>query len=389
MEAPSSSNESTAPAPAHRIARLWHRLERNARFRLLRRFYRRHEQLGPPLFFFGGVTWDALTLQRIDAWFDNLFLLTYLVLLGIAIMAAILNEHGRLRNPTLRAYRGWLAPVIQFLAGALFSAYVIYYSQSVSWATSAFLILLVVLLVVNEFLQRISFNDYAMLSLYFLAALTFFIFFLPVLTGTLGYVTFLASGALSLGLVGAMVAYLWYRAVFRGMRTTALLVLVLSLFGIVHLLYVQNWIPPVPLALREGGAYHHVASTPDGYRLTYEPQPWPRRLGLRSPVLHHAEGDTVFCFAAVFAPTTLETPIIHHWQFFDSEENQWQTTDRIRYSVEGGRYGGYRGYTFKRHTWDGRWRVEVKTPDGLLLGRIPFWLESTTDSVRTRQRLYQ
>ena len=389
MEAPSSSDESTAPASARRIARLWRSLEQNARFRLLRRFYRRHENLGPPLFFFGGVTWDALTIRRIDAWFDNVFLLTYLVLLGIAIMGAILNENGRLRNPTLCRYREWLAPVIQFLAGALFSAYVIYYSQSVSWATSAFWIFLVVLLVANEFLHRIAFNAYVLLSLYFLAALTFFIFFLPVLTSTMGYATFLASGGLSLLLIGVMVGYLRYRAVFRGMRTTLLAVLMLGLFGVMHLLYVKNWIPPVPLALRAGGAYHHVASTPEGYRLTYEPQPWDQRLGLDTPVLHRAEGDTVFCFAAVFAPTALKTSIIHHWQFFDPQENHWQTTDRIRYTVKGGRFNGYRGYTFKRHTWEGRWRVDVETPEGLLLGRIPFRLETTTDSVATRQRLYE
>jgi hypothetical protein len=389
VEASSSSDESTAPAPARRIARLWHGLQQNARFRLLRRFYRRHENLGPPLFFFGGVTWDALTLRRIDAWFDNIFLLGYLALLGLAIMAALLHQNGRLRSARLRTYSSWFAPAIQFLAGALFSAYVIYYSQSVSWATSAFWVFLVVLLVANEFLQRIAFNAYVLLGFYFLSALTFFIFFLPVLTGTLGYATFLASGGLSLALIGAMIGYLRYRAVFRGMRMAALSVLVLGLFGIVHLLYVQNWIPPVPLALRAGGAYHHVETTPEGYRLTYEPRPWDERLGLDTPVLHRAEGDTVFCFAAVFAPTTLETPIIHHWQFFDAEENRWQTTDRIRYTVTGGRYNGYRGYTFKRRTWDGRWRVDVETPEGLLLGRIPFRLQTTTDSIATRQRLYR
>ena len=335
------------------------------------------------------MTWDALTLRRIDAWFDNVFLLGYLALLGFAIVAALLHQRGRLQSPTLRAYSHWFAPAIQFLAGALFSAYVIYYSQSVSWATSAFWAVLVALLVANEFLQRVSFNAYVLLGLYFLAALTFFIFFLPVLTGTLGYATFLVSGGLSLALIGGMMGYLRYRAVFRGMRMAVLSVLVLGLFGVVHLLYVQNWIPPVPLALRAGGAYHHVAPTPDGYRLTYEPRPWDERLGLGTPVLHRAEGDTVFCFAAVFAPTALETPIIHHWQVFDPEENRWQTTDRIQYIVTGGRYGGYRGYTYKRRTWDGRWRVDVETPDGLLLGRIPFRLETTTDSVATQQRLYR
>jgi len=42
--------------------------------------------------------------------------------------------------------------------------------------------------------------------------------------------------------------------------------------------------------------------------------------------------------------------------------------------VVGGRDNGYRGYTFKRHVQPGRWRVEVRTETGRLLGRIPFEL---------------
>ena len=42
-------------------------------------FYRRYERFMPALFFFVGVTWDALTLRRIDALVDNVLLLSYLL----------------------------------------------------------------------------------------------------------------------------------------------------------------------------------------------------------------------------------------------------------------------------------------------------------------------
>src|SRR5580765_8296945 len=40
----------------------------------------------PPVFFFSGVTYDTLTLTRIDRLQDNLLLLIYLLLLGVLIV---------------------------------------------------------------------------------------------------------------------------------------------------------------------------------------------------------------------------------------------------------------------------------------------------------------
>jgi len=46
--------------------------------------------------------------------------------------------------------------------------------------------------------------------------------------------------------------------------------------------------------------------------------------------------------------------------------------DILGYTVTGGRGGGFRGYTFEELIPPGRWRVNVKTPEGLLLGQINF-----------------
>lgn len=48
------------------------------------------------------------------------------------------------------------------------------------------------------------------------------------------------------------------------------------------------------------------------------------------------------------------------------------TTDRRGYTVTGRRDSGYRGYTYQQSITPGRWRVNVQTPEGLLLGRIRF-----------------
>ncbi|MEJ2637787.1 MAG: DUF2914 domain-containing protein, partial [Calditrichia bacterium] len=62
----------------------------------------------------------------------------------------------------------------------------------------------------------------------------------------------------------------------------------------------------------------------------------------------------------------------HFWQHYDSRKQKWETTDRLGYAVTGGRKEGYRGFTFKRNVTPGKWRVEVKTENHQILGRIGF-----------------
>jgi hypothetical protein len=146
--------------------------------------------------------------------------------------------------------------------------------------------------------------------------------------------------------------------------------------------YVNHWIPPVPLALREGGVYNEVRRDGNAFVLRYEEPPWTQFGTSGSDPFHYVPGDTVHCFAAVFAPTSLETQVYHRWQHYSAEDDAWVDTDRIGYKVVGGRHGGYRGVTFKRHVHPGRWRVIVETADRRPLGRIHFRVVRA-DSSRT------
>ncbi|PSQ76477.1 MAG: DUF2914 domain-containing protein, partial [Bacteroidetes bacterium QH_6_63_17] len=105
-------------------------LGQSPRYRLARRLYHRHETFFPPILFLGGVTWDTLTLQRIGALIDNVTLGLYLVLLGSFIVLPLLDRNDCPLHPSLRALNTWSIGAIQFLAGGLFSAYVIYYTRS-------------------------------------------------------------------------------------------------------------------------------------------------------------------------------------------------------------------------------------------------------------------
>ncbi len=365
---------------------LLEQLERTRSYRWARLYLHQHEQAVPPMLFFGGVTWDVLTLQRIDALLDNLILGIYLALLGGFVVLAILDRNDRPLPHPLQKLSTWAPGAIQFLAGGLFSAYVIYYTRSASFTTaSLFLLILVALLVANEIIWSRLWSSYLLLGIYFLAVFCYFTFFLPTVLGTMGFGVFLTSGFVSAGLVIGLILYLDTHDVFAGTGSFLGAVgVVLGLLGLVVVFYVNHWIPPVPLALQDGGVYHNVSRDSSAFLLKYEEPPWHRPWQNDADPFPYASSDTVYCFAAVFAPTALQTTVYHHWQYYDSKREAWVDTDRIGYDVVGGRRNGYRGVTFKRHVHPGEWRVTVETVDRRPIGRIRFEVvPADTSSNRT------
>jgi len=395
MEAPRSDKavkDASPAAVAGWFARTRVRAEHSRFYVRAKAFYERHQRWAPLVFFFGGVVWDALTLDRIDAWFDNGLLVLYLAALGGLIVLAALVEYECVVSPRCLKYRHWYSHAIQFFLGALFSAYVIFYFQSATLApSSVFLVILMILLVANEVIHRRLFNLYLLFALYFLASFSFFLFFIPVVTKVMNYATFLIAGLLSLGLVGTLLVYLRSRSVFAGWSQFILAMgMIVSLFGLLTLFYVQNWIPPVPLAMRYGGVFHHVGHQGGAYELRYEPSAWYAFWRSSAEVFHHAEGEPVYCFTAIFAPTQLKKEIVHVWSRYEEAQAAWVQTDRISYEVEGGRFGGYRGYTLKRRIQPGRWRVDVETEVGQLIGRLPFTVVPARQPVTNlKQVLYE
>lgn len=95
--------------------------------------YRRFEKYAPIISFIAGFSWDNFTLGRIDRVLDNSILLFYVVLAGVLIVIQNLVNHGVLSKPFWLRYREWYPVIVQFLFGGLFSAYVVFYSQSAAF----------------------------------------------------------------------------------------------------------------------------------------------------------------------------------------------------------------------------------------------------------------
>lgn len=144
------------------------------------------------------------------------------------------------------------------------------------------------------------------------------------------------------------------------------------IYVVFNILYFSNAIPPLPLALKDAGVYHKVTRIGTGYQLAAEPQAWYQQFLFTNVVFHYTKGESAWVFSAVFAPSGLSTTLVHEWQRYDAATNQWVTTDTLRFPINGGRDGGYRGYSIKSGITPGKWRVNVKTQYGQTIGRIAF-----------------
>jgi len=339
----------------------------------------------PALFFLSGVTYDTLTLTRIDRLQDNLILLIYLLLLGVLIVLTgrfgiePISESEKLT--TLSPFARWALQsrpyypmASQFLLGGLFSAYAIFYSRSATLtSTAVFFAVLIIVLVANEFLRDRLSSLRVLVSLYALVCFGFFTFFLPVVTGYMNTVVFL-TGALLSAAVTFRVVQLVYRNNPDRSRREAIGVTVpaFTLIGLLVGFYFLNWIPPVPLSMKFGGIYHEVKRSGDRFELSFDRQ-W-YQFWKRSDGTFPAD-EPIYCFTAVFAPVALKTTVYHHWYYRPNSSRPFAHADKIPLAISGGREGGYRAYTLKQRLDPGDWRVDVETEDGRIIGRVSVLVE--------------
>ena len=116
-----------------------------------------------------GFTVDNLTLTRIDLLLDNVILFTYLAIAGIAII--VINAYP---NATVSR---WLPLVMQYAFGGLFSGYVVFYTRSGSlFGSLPFILILIFLLVGNEFFRRRYERKIFQAGMYYIAVFSFSFF---------------------------------------------------------------------------------------------------------------------------------------------------------------------------------------------------------------------
>jgi hypothetical protein len=344
-----------------------------------------YERYVSPISLVAGFLSDNLILlKRVDLWTTDALFLFYLVVSSSGIVLINLIEAGRLRRPWVIAAAPFIPIVIQFAFGGLFSGFLSLYSRSAAYAASwIFVVLVAALLLGNERLSRFYVRVPIQISILFTTLFSFLIFFLPVVFHEIGPWMFLGSGVLALILIALFVSGL-IRLVpetRKDLTTSARAIAVI--YVVFNILYFTNAIPPLPLSLKDAGVYHSVVhDTQNGdYDVTGEPLPWYDVFFLRyNSVFHESPGDRAFVYTAIFAPSGLSTQILHEWQYYDEAKGKWVTEATIRYPITGGRDGGYEGYSESLDPAPGKWRVDVVTQYGQLIGRVSFTVVAASTS---------
>ncbi len=353
-------------------------------------FFERYEGRISSFFLIAGFIFDNLTLQRIDQVFDHIIIVSYLLIAGGSI--TLLNYYKE-RKPT-KSFIIWIRDIlpflIQFTLGGLFSVFLVFYARSAAILSSwPFLVFLLFLLIGNEFFRGYYHRLTFQIAIYYIAIFSFSIIIIPVLLKTISTAVFLLSGIVSLILI-----YFFVRALFRvvpkrfSTSRTNLRNAVLAVFVVINILYFTNLIPPIPLAMKSSGVYYSLTKEGDNYRATEEKQKWYESLPFIFPIVIHPQADApLYAFSSVFAPTDLNTKVIHDWQYFDEKTGKWVSSLRVTFTIFGGRGEGYRTFSKKENIFAGKWRVDVETERGQIIGRVRFNVDTTAFPVVLEEKI--
>lgn len=359
----------------------------------LRKFLGKHQKYAPILFFIGGFIFDTLTLERIDRTYDLVVLCLHMTCLTITIYGYNLADDGRWKGTILERYEEFFPLAIQFFFGGLSSAYVIYFSRSVSLSkTASFFVILIALLFANEFLKRRISNKYLQFSVYFFLNFTFFTFMLPVFLKEMHDKIFLFSGVISFGstLLLITITYFSSPSTRAEINLGKLFGIIVSIYAGINLFYFLNLIPPVPLALDEGIVAHNIGIEDNTYVVSYERNDSYMFWRDHKLKFHYKPDKEIYVFSSIFAPTDLKKSIVHRWKWHNEITNEWEVVEEIGFEITGGRTGGFRGYTYKNNVKQGRWEVDVITAEGLVLGVIDFEIvmDVSSDGVKLVERRF-
>ncbi|MFB9056968.1 DUF2914 domain-containing protein [Mariniflexile ostreae] len=335
----------------------------------------KHKKHAPLVFFIGGFIFDTLTLGRIDRLYDTIVLCSHMSLLTLTLYLYNLADDGQWKNTFLERFEAYFPLAIQFFFGGLSSAFVIYFSRSVSLSkTISFFIILVTLLFANEFLKKRISNKYLQFSVYFFISFTFFTFIIPVLIKTMNTNVFIFSGLISLCLTLLLIIVIYNisPSTRAEVHIGKIIGIILTIYTVINLFYYFNLIPPVPFALETGIAAHDIKVENNTYTVTYQKDK--RHIFWREHKLEfiYNPNESVYIFTSIFAPTDIKKAIFHRWKWYNHHTDEWEIVEDIGYHITGGRDHGYRGYTFKQNIKEGLWKVEVITEEELVIGVIDF-----------------
>jgi hypothetical protein len=343
-------------------------------FKYIHGWYKRFERPISSLSLVGGFVFDAITLKRVDLFWENFWVIAHLVAVAVFIILINYYENKGVAEENKEQIHFWLINALQFVFGGLLSTFLVFYFRSTTLlVTWPFLVLLALAFIANESLKKHYARLTFQISFFYLSVFSFAIFLVPIFYHRIGQDVFFVSGILSLAILGLFrICFEFFvREKFRKERK-AIIFSILGIYFIVNILYFLNLIPPIPLSLKDAGVYHSITRNNTGnYTVQSERTSWLDYFDFHEN-FHKLPNEAVNVYSAVFSPTLFSLTIVHEWQMYNENFNEWITTNRVDFPITGGRDGGYRIYSTKIDPSPGKWRVNIETADGQIIGRLQF-----------------
>ena len=351
-------------------------------------FIARHERSLSAASMIGGFAFDNYAFRRIDLPNTQLVFVGYLSIAAASMLILHVLAERVANGKEWPRWRALLPFATQFALGGLWSAFLVFYSRTaVLTASWPFLMVLLGIFLGNEIFKKYHSRLAFAAVLFFFALYSYCIVTVPLLTHSVGVLNFLLAGAV------ALIIYFMLMRVVAGLgpqqwRASRMEVVVGTalVYALVNIFYFAGILPPLPLALSAGGVYHFVAKQGAAYKAMAEPQSWSVKFGAPA-VMHVKPGEPLYVYSAVFAPVKLNTKVQHRWQRYDAAHHHWRTISTVTYAINGGRDGGYRGYTLSHKITPGQWRVDVDLPNGHIIGRVRFDVAPANGPVETEQKV--
>jgi hypothetical protein len=138
----------------------------------------------------------------------------------------------------------------------------------------------------------------------------------------------------------------------------------------------MNWVPPVPLVLKQQVACINFDKT--DYSCDVDAPSFLQKIGLKSSSVHRNADMPLYYLSSVYAPADLKAEIEYRWYYKGPNDATYKLTDRVssgRMRINGGREMGYRSYSKKTNAPAGKYRVETAFKDGAVIGALAFEVE--------------
>jgi hypothetical protein len=355
-------------------------MESTSHFARMRDWYGKFERPISSISLIGGFVFDAITLTRVDQFWENFWVGAHLLIVAVCIVLINLTENGELDKTNPAKLHFWLVNVLQFFFGGLLSTYLVFYFRSGTLAVSwPFFLMLAAAFIANERLKRHYSRLTFQITILFLSIYLFSAYIVPVALHTIGPWVFILSGVISVAVLGLFLLILRFSAKERFAQGGKQLAL--SVAGIViamNAFYFLNVIPPIPLSLKDAGLYEtFTVNSPGNYSVQYEDQGMFAFLK-PSETIQLTPGAPLYAYSAIFSPTSFNLTIVHEWQYYDETVDEWTTRGTIALSVVGGGDRGYRTFSTEDGLTAGKWRVNIETAQGQVIGRLNFTVVNAT-----------